>query len=91
MVKWDSNLRVPAIIEADAKHCDIYIPDLEITIHGRDYISAVANAVTKCTAIYYYFVEHNLPFNLTKKYADVEMMALERGNGCFATYMQLCE
>ena len=91
MVVWDSSVHVPVIVESSDNHCDIYIPDLEITIHGSDYISAIANAVLKCSAIYYYNLERNLPFNIKKSYAEVEELALKRGKGCFATYMCLSD
>lgn len=91
MVTWDHTKRVPVIVKTMKSSCDIFIPDLDMTVHGRDFISAAANAVLKCTAIYYYSLQHNLPCELNSPYNEVERLALKEGKGCFATLLSLSE
>lgn len=91
MVTWDNNIRIPIVVQAHKSHYDIYVPDLDMTIHGTDFISATANAVLKCTAIYYYNLQHNLPFTLSVSYSEADKIALKKGKGCFATLISLSE
>ena len=91
MVTWDHTIRIPVIVKAKKKGYDVFVPDLNMTVHGNDFISATANAVLKCTAIYYYNLQHNLPFSLDIPYVEVEKMALKEGKGCFATLVSLSE
>ena len=91
MVTWDHNIRIPVVVKTKKNGYDIYIPDLDMTVHGHDFISATANAVLKCTAIYYYNLQHNLPFTLSTSYTEVDKLALKEGKGCFATLISLSE
>ena len=47
----NSDLLIPVLVTKSKKHCDIYIPDLDITIHGSDYVDAISNAILKASAI----------------------------------------
>lgn len=91
MVTWDHSIRIPVVVKTKKSGYDIYIPDLDMTVHGHDFISATANAVLKCTAIYYYNLQHNLPFNLSTSYTEADKLALNEGKGCFATLISLSE
>ena len=91
MVTWDKETRVPVIIQTGKGSVDITIPDLEMTVHGTDYLSAIALAVLRSSAVYYYNLEHNLPTTLNHSYAEVERMALKKGKGAFATLLRLSE
>lgn len=91
MVSWDNNLRIPVIVRTLKERYEITVPDLEMTVWGRDFISATANAVLKCTATYYYNLQHNLPFPEMTPYAKVEEQALKEGKGCFATLLSLSD
>lgn len=88
-IRFDKNLQVPAIVTMTKVGCSVDVPDLNITIHGRDYLEALANAMLNVSAIYYYSHEHNLSMNLSKTYQEVEAMAFARNDGSFATYLGL--
>lgn len=89
MVSWNSETQVPVVVTPKVDRVSIYIPDLEMKVYGHDYIEAIANAVLKCTAVYLYSIEHNIPFELNMKYAEVESLCEEKGS--FATFMCLSE
>lgn len=82
----ENNLAIPVLITKKRNSCDIYIPDLAITVHGEDYVDAIANAILKASAIYYYNLDRNLQFKLTHTYADVEAMCRHKQ---FATFINL--
>lgn len=86
-MRISSELQIPVIIDHDSKHCDIYIPDFEITIHGHDYVDAISNAIFKASAIYYYNLERNLKFELKTTYQMAEAMCKKKSS--FATYIGL--
>lgn len=81
------DLNIPVLVTKTRTECNIYIPDLEITIHGRDYVEAISNAILKASAIYYYNLDRNLKFEFSTTYADVDKMCKHRGQ--FATYINL--
>ena len=83
----NSDLLIPVLVTKSKKHCDIYIPDLDITIHGSDYVDAISNAILKASAIYYYNLDRNLRFEFKYTYADVERLCKSRGQ--FATFINL--
>lgn len=89
VIRLDKNLQVPAIVTMSGDKCDIHVPDLKITVHGQDYVEAMANAMLNVSAIYYYNHDRNIPIQLTKTYAEVEREACNRRNGSFATYLSL--
>ena len=82
------DIQLPVVITHDSTHCDIYIPDLDITVHGRDYVDAISNAIMKASAIYYYNLERNVTFELKTTYNDVECIC-KKMHGSFATYIAL--
>ena len=51
-------IQIPVIIKRDNKSCDVYIPDLDMTIHGDDFVSAIANASMKASAVYFWFTTY---------------------------------
>ena len=86
-MKISSELQIPVIIDHDRMHCDVYIPDFDITVHGKDYVDAISNAILKASAIYYYNLERNLRFDLKTTYAMAEKMCKTKTS--FATYIGL--
>ncbi|MCM1218624.1 MAG: hypothetical protein NC548_29395 [Lachnospiraceae bacterium] len=88
MVKIDNDLQIPVVVsQAKSGKCDIYIPDMKITIHGEDFLEAWAEGVQKASAIYYYNVERNVKLVLKETYDSCHKY-LGRGN-CFVTFMPL--
>ena len=81
------NIQIPVVITHDTNYCDIFIPDLHMTIHGIDYIDALANAHLHASAIYFYNIERNVKLDLKTTYADAERMC--KRNGSFATFISL--
>lgn len=82
------DIQVPVVITHDNKHCDIYVPDFDITVHGHDYVDAISNAIMKVSAIYYYNIERNVQFEFKTTYAMAENIS-KRIKGSFATYIAL--
>lgn len=89
IIRLDKDLQLPAVVTFIGDKCDIDVPDLGITIHGQDYVEAMAKAILNVSAIYYYNHERNIKMSLTKTYAEVEKMACARHDGSFATYVGL--
>lgn len=90
MLHIKQDLQIPVVVTQDKSGtCDIYVPDLEVTIHGKDYVDAVASAILKCSAIYYYNLERNLKFKFSTTYVQAEKMCKHKNS--FATYIGLTE
>lgn len=70
----DEQVQVPVIITHKRKSCDIYIPDFEITVHGKDYVDTLASAIMTTSAVYYYNLERNLKMSLTTRFEDAEKL-----------------
>lgn len=81
------DIQVPVVVTTPGNRCDIYVPDLEMTIHGSDYVEAFANATLKASAVYFYNLERNLKFDLKTKFTQASNLA-DKVNG-FATYIKL--
>jgi hypothetical protein len=82
------DIQIPVIITHDKKHCDIYIPDMDITVHGHDYVDTLSNAIMKASAIYYYNLERDLKLVLNTTYAQAEKLCATR-KGSFTSYIGL--
>lgn len=80
------DIQIPVVIMHTKMYCDIYIPDMEITIHGRDYVDTISNAIMKASAIYYYNLERNIQIQFTTTYQQAESMCKR---GAFASYIGL--
>lgn len=90
MFQFKKNIQVPVVVTTyKGGKCDIYIPDLNMTVHGIDYVDAQANAILKCSAIYYYNLERNVKFSFDTTYADAEKMCINDNQ--FATFVSITE
>lgn len=65
--------------------CIINIPDLNMDVKGSNFAEAMSMAVELVTALYYYYVERNLPFS--SKYTWEYIDKVCRGNDKFPTYV----
>ena len=76
MVEVTSDLQVPVRVTQmpEKKRCDVYIPDLNMTIHGTTYTNAMAEAVLKMTAYYYYCKDRNHELTFSNTYESVADM-----------------
>ncbi len=81
------DVQLAVVVEHDSKHCDVYIPDLKITVHGDDYTDALANSMLKASAIYYYNLERNLKFDLKTSFKEASSMCKKSNQ--FVTYINL--
>lgn len=80
------DIQVPVVVTNDKHHCDIYVPDFGLTIHGIDFVDAFSNAILKVSAIYYYNLDRNLQFEMKYTYQDAENLCKKNQ---FATYIGL--
>lgn len=83
----NEELQLPVIVQNKKKgNVDIYIPDLEITVHGKDLVSAMAEAILKSSAIYYYNIERNVRFEFKTTFSQCERLCAGKD---FATFIGL--
>ena len=83
----NEDLQLPVVVKTQKKgSVNIYIPDLEITIHGADLVSALAEAILKSSAIYYYNIERNVRFEFKTTFAQCEKLCTGKD---FATFIGL--
>ena len=87
MLEINVDLTVPVLVTLEQDGCSIYVPDLNITAHGEDYIGAMANTIMASSAIYYYNLERNIKFEFKTTYAQVQDMC--KGKNQFATFASL--
>ena len=87
MIKLNCDLQIPVVVTTNKTRCDIYVPDFNITIHGKDFVEAMASTILKASSIYYYNLERNIAFDLNTTYAEAE--ALCKGRNTFATFATL--
>ncbi len=81
------DVQIPVVITHDSRKCDVYIPDLNMTVHGDDYVDAIANAILKASAVYFYNLERNVKFELNTTFGQASSMC--RDSSQFATYIAL--
>ena len=86
-MNFRDDIQIPVVVTTDKSGCDIFVPDLSITIHGIDFVDAMSNAILKSSAIYYYNLDRNLRFKLITTYEQAEAMCKKRNQ--FATYVNL--
>lgn len=82
----DKSIIIPVLVSND-KTCDIYVPDMNITIHGQDFVDAYANVIINASAIYYYNRDRNVDVQFKTTYSDVEALCCKRGQ--FATVINI--
>ena len=87
MITCRDDIQIPGIVTNEKDNCSIYIPDFKITIHGSDFVEALANAVLSASAIYYYNLDRNLRLKLDTTYQDADAMCTK--NNQFATFVTL--
>ena len=76
MVVGNTDIQVPVMVDFNDEEgkCDITIPDMNMTIHGTSYTAAVADAVLKMSAYYYYCADRNIKLTFTHTYESVAAM-----------------
>ena len=87
MIRLNCDLQIPVVVTTGKDKCDIFVPDFDMTIHGRDFVEAMANTILKASSVYYYNLERNITFNLNTTYQEAE--ALCKGRNSFATFATL--
>lgn len=87
MIEMNKDLQIPVVITHTDKYCDVFVPDLNITVHGRDYVDAIANAIYNASAIYYYSLERDLQITLDTTYE--EAMEKRKSKQDFVMYVCL--
>lgn len=87
MITAENKPQIPVVASQlkDGK-TNVFIPDLNITIHDVDFISALAKASMTASALYYYNLERNVIFDLKTKYADAEKLC---DDNSFVTFICL--
>lgn len=92
MLKLRKDIHVPVLCTLNKDmSCDIVVPDLQITVHGKDYIEALSNAMFYVSSIYYYNKEryHDIAFSYL--YSEVEDMCSKYSQNTIATVINLTE
>lgn len=87
MIRLNVELQIPVVVTNAKDHCDIYVPDFKITVHGCDFVDAMANTILKASSIYYYNLERNIAFSLDTTYTEAEKLC--KGKNMFATFATL--
>lgn len=67
--------------------CDVFIPDMHITVHGDDALSALAEATATATALYFYHADRGVRLPLTTTYSQAEELCTRKES--FPTYLAL--
>lgn len=88
MVEQTVDLQIPVRVKQipDKEKCDIYIPDLNMTVHGTTYTNAMAEAVLKTTAYYYYCKDRNHKLKFENTY---ETVAATCSGTSFVTFISI--
>lgn len=92
MIKIRKDIHVPVICcPKENGAVDVIVPDLHITISGKDYVEAIANAIFYVSSIYYFNLERDylLPFSAT--YSEVEDSLGKYPKGSFATLINIAD
>lgn len=88
MITPESHVPVTVKLNKDTS-CDIFIPDFHVTVHGHDYIDAMANAACLVNAVVYFNEEHNITTPLDTSYDDVQRLC--ENDDRFPSYIRLIE
>lgn len=90
MILVRGDLQIPVIVDPKNDGADVYIPDLEMTIHGSDFCDCLAKASLRASAIYYYNKERNIKVELTCTYEDAQRVCTEKyDKDAFVTFVCL--
>lgn len=89
MLRARDDIQIPVVVNPMKNgHADIFIPDLDLTIHGVDFVDGLAKASMRGSAIYYYNIERNIPIELTTTYEEASAICAERfDKDAFVTYV----
>lgn len=78
--------QIPVIVSPTDDACDVYLPDMRVTVHGDSYTDAMAQSSIVASAIYYYGLEHNVPVNFSTTKEMLDDMCSEQS---FSTFLEL--
>lgn len=86
----EENKVIIPIVVIEHKHSgfEIYSPDFDMSVYGKDYITAIASATHKMSAIYFYNLERNYKFELNSTLEDAEKL-VGRNTNRFSSYTTL--
>ncbi len=86
----EENKIIIPIVVIEHKHLgfEIYSPDFDMSVYGKDYITAIASATHKMSAIYFYNLERNYQFELNSTLEDAEKL-VGRHTNMFSSYTTL--
>lgn len=87
MIQATQSLAIPVRVTTRKDGCDLYIPDLLMTIHDKDYTAVVASAIARVQAIYTYNKERNMPISFKATYQEVSDTCVD--NASFPTYLTI--
>ena len=92
MGKEGNETHVPVVVTPQRDgSVDLYIPDMEVTIHGKNYVDVYAKTVMVMTSYSYFCVERNIDFSFKADYSEVEAaLTKKRRNKSFATFIPIC-
>ena len=88
MITPEAHVPIAVKLKKDTT-CDIYIPDFHVTVHGQDYIAAMANAACLVNAVCYFNEEHNITTPLNTTYEEMQEMCANDDR--FPSYIRLVE
>lgn len=87
MISTKTNIQIPVVVIPTKTECTVFIPDLNVTIHGRDIVEALALSISYASAIYFYNVERNIKLPMDTTYEQAEEKCPSRKS--FVTYIGL--
>lgn len=82
-------INLPVLIRTrqSSKVVSIYSPDLHVTVHGKDYVTAWTEAQAKFGAIYFYSFERNIRYKIKTDLSEVNKLCKVVGD--FPTFLPL--
>ena len=51
MIKLNCDLQIPVVVTKNKTRCDIYVPDFNMTVHGKYFVEAMASTILKASSI----------------------------------------
>lgn len=87
MIQTSKDIQIPVIVTPAKDTCTAFVPDLNVTIHGRDVVESLALCINYAGAIYFYNLERNSKLNLSTTYEAAEKLCKNRKS--FVTYIGL--
>ena len=83
-------IQIPAIVDIKKDgSASIFIPGIDITVHGTDFADGLAKASLRGGAIYFYCKERNIDISLITSYEDVVNICIENhSKNAFVAYIR---